>query len=180
MSPTPTAPTPRTERSAVLGGTALSPQLLRERWWPRNPLGGSASIAPWSPEGLARLLVTNGAGLVLVALGWYQASGQVTVRGQLTWLNVSLAGLGVSGVANGAWLVRGRQAVGMARSALFQDRSEASAPPHPGPDDRPVTGPGMTRFHRATCPLAAGKVVSPAPRAQHERRGLVPCEVCDP
>ena len=43
-----------------------------------------------------------------------------------------------------------------------------------------MTGPGMTRFHRAACPLAAGKVVSPAPRAEHERRGLVPCEVCDP
>jgi len=157
----------------------LSPQLLRERWWPRNPIGGSASIAPWSPEGLARLVLTNGAGLVLLALGWYQASGQVTVRGQLTWLNVGLAGLGVGGVANGAWLLRGRQAVGMARSALLLDRGDASPPPQ-GPDETPVTGPGMTRFHRAACPLAAGKVVSPAPRAEHVRRGLAPCEVCDP
>jgi hypothetical protein len=125
-------------------------------------------------------VLTNGAGLVLLALGWYQASGQVTVRGQLTWLNVSLAGLGVGGVANGAWLLRGRQAVGMARSALFQDRDEGSPPPDQGPDDTPVTGPGMTRFHRAQCPLAAGKVVSSAPRAVHERRGLAPCEVCAP
>ncbi len=174
------SPTPSTRRPAPSAGPTLSPQLLRERWWPRNPIGGSASIAPWSPEGLARLLLTNGAGLVVLALGWYQASGQVTVRGQLTWLNVSLVGLGVSGVANGAWLVRGRQAVGMARSALLQDRAEVWPPPQPGPDDRPVTGPGMTRFHRAACPLAAGKVVSPARRAEHERRGLVPCEVCAP
>ena len=171
MSPTPIAPKPMPR--------TLSPQLLRERWWPRNPIGGSASIAPWSPDGLARLLLTNGAGLVILALGWYQASGQVTVRGQLTWLNVSLAGLGVGGIANGAWLLRGRQAVGMARAALVQERGDTS-PPHPGPDDRPVTGPGMTRFHRAACPFVAGKVVSPAPRADHVRRGLVPCEVCDP
>lgn len=165
---------------ATVSAPRLSPQLLRDRWWPRNPIGGSASIAPWSPEGLARLLLTNGAALVLLALGWYQASGQVTIRGQLTWLNVSLAGVGLGGVANGAWLLRGRQAVGMARSALLQDRGIPGPAPKRGPDGTPVTGPGMTRFHRAGCPFAAGKVVEPAPRAAHERQGLVPCEVCDP
>lgn len=140
-------------------------------------------MAPWTPEGLARLLLMNGAALVLLIVGWYQTSGQLTLRGQLTWFNVSLAGLGLAGFANGAWLLRGRQAVGLARAATVPVASGAGD----GGAARPwsqstklVAGPGMSRYHHPSCPFAAGRDVAPATWEDHEDEGLVPCEVCLP
>ena len=41
-----------------------------------------------------------------------------------------------------------------------------------------VTAPGMTRFHRPACPLAAGKPVQPVRPDEADGAGLVPCGVC--
>jgi hypothetical protein len=41
-----------------------------------------------------------------------------------------------------------------------------------------VTAPGMTRFHRPACPLAAGKPVEAVRPDEAEGAGLVPCGVC--
>ena len=125
---------------------------------------------------------TNSIGLVLIIAGWYQASGEVTVRGQLTWLNVSMVGLGVSGWANGMWLWRGRQVIGLARATMLPLASNRKGPrPTPAlPESSLVTGPGMSRFHRPSCPLVAGKDVSGETLAHFERRGLTACDVCQP
>ena len=41
-----------------------------------------------------------------------------------------------------------------------------------------VSAPGMTRFHRPACPLAAGKPVRPLRPGEAGGAGLVPCGVC--
>ena len=45
---------------------------------------------------------------------------------------------------------------------------------------RLVAGADMTRFHRADCPLVAGKRVSAAGREAHVRAGRGACGVCLP
>jgi hypothetical protein len=139
---------------------------------------------PWNGDALARLVLWNGAGLVLVVLGWYEASGRGRPGPGISWLNVSILGLLVSGAANGMWLLRQRRTVTMARVSilpvLHRDAALSEGPlKMPAHDEESVTRvwiPGLTRYHRQGCPLIAGKEVSPT-------QGLEPlaaCEMCEP
>jgi hypothetical protein len=136
---------------------------------------------------VVRLLVSNGLGLLLALVGWWQAAGSGSVRSGLAWLNLSLAGLVVAGVANGLWLLRGRQAITLGRvSVLGQPRPvDVSAGVSPfGPSEnghaRLVAAVGLSRFHRPGCALVAVKEVRVASRVAHERAGRFACEVCEP
>jgi hypothetical protein len=147
------------------------------------------SLSAWTSDAVVRLLTLNGLALATLLICWYQASGEVTAHDQLVWMNVGLAGLGISGLANAAWLLRGRQAVGAARAAWLPDGATLQpgrAPTVASPmretttDDSFVVGRQMSRYHRSTCQLAAGRQLWAAPRADLELDGFLPCEVCRP
>ena len=134
----------------------------------RDPSPG----APWSPDQLARVIVGNTVGAVLVAVGWYQCAttGEV-VRSRLTWLSVSVAGLAVAGLANGLWMaaIRARVAVGRDVAHGEVARLVPSVLPA-GADvaDVVVSGAGMTRYHRPACELAGQGDQGPVrPAAPH-------------
>jgi hypothetical protein len=141
---------------------------------------GRSSLGPWTSEQVVRVVGGNAVAFALIAASWFQLSGEVTVRGQLTWLNVGLVGLGVAGASNGLWLFRGRMCVGRARVALLPDCSPLSPSTSGLATSRPVTARGMTRFHDPACPFARDRAVRAATIAQHSAAGLVPCEVCLP
>lgn len=147
------------------------------------------SLAAWTSDAVVRLLTLNGLAVAALLICWYQTSGEVTAHEQLVWMNVGLAGLGLSGLANAAWLLRGRQAIGAARVAWLPDdavRPRDPIPPATAPVEATITdvpvviGRQMSRYHRPTCPLVAKRPLWAESRADLEQDGFVPCEVCRP
>jgi hypothetical protein len=167
-------------------------------------------VGPWNPDHLVGLLVANGIGLVLVFVGWWEASGLGSAKNQLAWLNLSLLGLVTAGGANGLWLARGRRVVTLARAVVLPYPPGVGLRPAAGPAgsnghapgrtkpaqrrpptaERPpgvagqsgglVAGSAMSFYHHASCLLVTGKDVRVAGRAEHERAGRKACEVCRP
>ncbi|HEX3705854.1 MAG TPA: hypothetical protein VHV76_04415 [Mycobacteriales bacterium] len=143
------------------------------------------ALRPWTPPLLSRLITFNAIGLVLIVVSWYQVSGDLTVRDQLAWFNVGVVGLIVSGVGNGYWLLSGRSHIGRARMMVLPPRAK-----RPGDgwgdrlaedlENRPVAAAAMTRYHRPSCPMVAGKQTAATTRRAHERAGRLPCELCEP
>lgn len=168
------------------------------------------SVTPWPGDHLVGLLVANSVGIILIFVAWWEASGLGRARDQLAWLNLGVLGLVVAGGANGLWLARGRRVVVLARVAVLPrpPRMELSgsangrvptsngrvsvggnrpAVRRAGPSSRAartvgglVSGEAMSFYHRAGCLLVTGKQVGGAGRAEHERAGRRPCEVCRP
>ena len=142
-----------------------------------------ASIArPWTPDHVVRFAVGNAVGLVLIAAGWWQLADLGVVRDQLAWFVVCLTGLGVAGVTNGIWLLRGQRAVTAARvemAAGLRARRERAVPVATNGSGY-VAAPATARYHRPGCALVAGRAVEAAGRAGHEVAGRRPCEACRP
>lgn len=137
-------------------------------------------LEPWSSEHLLRVVGGNALGVVVIVTSWFQASGELSVPGQLTWLNVGLVGLGVAGVSNGVWLYRGRREVGARRRLLLPANTTPEATRPADADGDPVAGDGMSRYHEQSCPFARDRAVRAAPPSEHREAGLLPCEVCLP
>src|SRR5437016_2674739 len=77
------------------------------------------TFAPWTVDHLVSVVLANAFGLLMVFAGWYEASGVSKVGAAIGWLDLSIGGLLVAGVANGIWLLRGRQAVMLARVSVL-------------------------------------------------------------
>ena len=132
---------------------------------------------PWKADDVTRAVLGQVVGAAMIVASWFEASGQLTVRGELTWLNLGLVGLIVCGVSNAVWLLQGRRNVGTARVLLLPDPATppAAGPYAAGADARvTVNAPGMTMFHRPDCPLIQGKETV----ARAARNNQVPCQVC--
>jgi hypothetical protein len=167
----------------VLGGTATADTPRVTTSVPRLTL--------WRVEDLLRWAITVGIGGIVVAVCWYVCAGDASFGQQIGPANVAVAGLLVAGVGNATWLLKGRRALGERRRALLPDftapvtrrriseaPAEADAPAHL---EVYMAGDGMERYHRAGCPLAAGRVGwTTMTREQHEDAGRVPCGVCRP
>lgn len=127
--------------------------------------------------------MTQFVGAVLLLVSWWGASGTTRLRDQVTWVNVGVAGLIVSGTGIALWLLHGYRAVGE-RQRLLLAGLETAPPPDTATtgegDAALVSGRGMTRYHRTDCPLVAGKPVRRAARHVHERAGRRPCGMCMP
>jgi hypothetical protein len=140
------------------------------------------STGPWSRRDLAVIATTTILGGGLLVVSWAGASGEVTLDDQLGWLALGVLGLFLVTLANARCILAGRRAVGRLR-APRSTRPSPAARPAPGLEPRLVriVAPApTTRFHRADCPLVAGKGTSPGPRSGFEEDGLVACGVCRP
>lgn len=164
-------------------------------------------VGPWTSDQFVWLLAMNTVGVTFVFTGWWIASGMGSAHDQLGWLDLSVLGLVVAGGANAWWLARGRRVVSLGRAAVLPWPPDARSAhvsadtgpgsnghsPHPTSPypsngarrrlsgvDGLVAGTRMSRYHRSSCLLVAGKQVRVGSRAEHERAGLAPCEVCAP
>jgi hypothetical protein len=150
---------------------------------------------PWVVSDLLLLYLANVAGLLLILVAWFEASGAVDLNAQIVWLNVGAIGVIVAGSGNVLWLLTGRRGVGELRQALtpalsahFAQVGELTgggtvAPTtsfEPRVEDPGlfVSGADMTRYHRPECLLVRDKEVRAAPATRHRARGLQPCQVC--
>lgn len=138
------------------------------------------------------LLVT---GLVCIAVAWAEASNTVEVSEQVDWAPLGVAGVAAVSLALLGSVLVARQAVAIRlyRLAPFIAPSEdralaagpaatlAGTPEAPAPHREPLVAAGrMARYHRASCPLTAGKPVRPESRHAHEIAGRKACGVCAP
>lgn len=136
---------------------------------------------------MAPLGVTVFAGAAAMVLAWYQASDTVVVEDQVRWASVglsgamlvALAGFVAVAVAHRRMRLRFRVVEAQLRPCLTA-MADASALSAPIDADALVATPNMRHYHRAGCPLASGKPVRFASRADHERAGRRTCAVCAP
>lgn len=149
---------------------------------------------PWQARDLTTVWALNLVGLALL-LGGLQGTRHTTDPERLVLLmNVAGLGLVLALAGNAVFLLAGLRQVGRLRTALLVrpggERRDAPvvdattslpmvADPHPGTGTL-VAAPAMTRFHLASCPAAAGKPVTAAPRSEHEAEGRQPCGMCRP
>lgn len=132
---------------------------------------------PWQWRDLSRLVLGHAIGFVLIAMSWWNTRGDDDIRRQLRWLCLGVAGLILGGVASAVFFMRGRMAVGAARVDLLPDVPAVGAKAPVADEAGPVvSGPGMTRYHRPSCAMVAGREVS----AVRAMRGRHACEVCEP
>jgi hypothetical protein len=133
----------------------------------------TVALSPWTSARVAGFGVAQAVALGAIVGGWFAAAGQHSSSGVWPWLAVCLGGLGLSAVANGAAFFTARRAIaGRPLPAVdLTGRRPTRAVVHDGP----VSGAGMTLFHRPDCMLVAGKHVAVADRA-----ALQPCGICRP
>jgi hypothetical protein len=126
------------------------------------------------------LAAANVLGVVLLVVGWWGASRELTVDDQVVWTNTAFAGVAIAAAGSVWWLVVGRRAVGRRVRLVRQAWGRAGQFTAFAPSADLVAAPGSTRYHRRNCALAAARDVRAAPRPVHERSGLRPCGVCRP
>ncbi|MEV6173575.1 hypothetical protein AB0L99_35875 [Streptomyces sp. NPDC051954] len=132
------------------------------------------------------------AGAVLCVIGWYGISGERFAERQLPYLaSCTVPGAALI-IAGAVLLTHGRNALAAARVEELYDLlvaaepadavdsgQAASAPLAVSGDLRMV--PGGTLFHRADCPLVAGKAEPvPVDRKLMASGELGPCPICEP
>ncbi|MDV9178675.1 hypothetical protein R6V09_52210 [Streptomyces sp. W16] len=135
---------------------------------------------------------TLAAGAVLCVLGWYGVSGERYAERQLPYLaSCTIPGAALI-VAGAVLLAHGRSALATARveelyallvasePADAEESAEALAAPMAVSGDLLMV-PGGTLWHRADCPLVAGKAEGVPVDAKLVANGeLSPCPICEP
>ncbi len=155
----------------------------------------AASTTLWAPSDLAVTAVLVAVGSVLWFAGWYSASDKLVEGDQMAALNVSAAGTLIANAGLVSWFLNGRRAIRTRRRALLERRRAQLASGQTGAEVVDVVaatleprssspmlvgGPGLRRYHRADCPLAAGRQWPVASRTDHEDAGRIPCGACRP
>jgi hypothetical protein len=133
---------------------------------------------------LAATLTIGAAALVV---GWIGVSGEPATSRQTAWMDVGIGGLVIAGIGTAVWLMTARRAIGQRRRELLPDIAAAApralvdiTPAEEPPLERLVVLPGMTRYHRSSCELVAGKPVKPLNGRRRKATSLAPCGVCQP
>jgi hypothetical protein len=136
---------------------------------------------PWSGRAVKGLVAVDAAAVATIVVGWYLASGS-DPGPQVPGVNVAIAALCLSAIGHGLWVLQGRRAVGLLRAQLLPSTllTEARTAASTRDERLPVSAPEMILYHRADCPLVAGKTAAPATAADHQGAGRTQCPVCQP
>lgn len=139
-----------------------------------------AGPLPWRVTDLVVLWVGVVAGATLLLLAWWGASATANETRQVAWIDLGACGVIVAGAALVSWVLAGRRAIGARRVRLLPDVAPSAEASDAQPEERLVSAPRHTRYHRADCPMVAGKATRAATAARHRTAGRQPCGVCRP
>lgn len=165
--------------SAASGQTGRS-----ERGTASRGHASSTHALPWVPQLLVVYAVATVIGLVLLIVGYAIVSNEVVYDDQEPGITLAVLGAVLSVAAGAFLLLAGRRVVTRRRVAVLglvpvsieaADLVSAAAS-----STSLVGGEGMTKYHRADCPLAAGRDWPDAEAAEHDQAGRQPCGVCRP
>jgi len=167
----------------------MTPQVVRRLHLASDPLTREQAAAAqaqllWTPQILSRWGAAVSLGLIGLVYSWYSVAGKASWDDQVAPLNVGVLSVVLTYGAGISLLLGGRRSVGIRRVALLGEPPvvAAGAPvvKQAAHSDSLVSGPGLRRFHRADCSMAAGKHFASATRAEHETAGRTGCGVCRP
>jgi hypothetical protein len=173
------------------GSTLLLFADLGDEWRKLDELSGVLHQHHVSNEdgpGLRKgLLVAVAVSAVVLAVGWFWASGASDGDAATPGLLLSLAALVAAGLVEGTALGRARRSF-TRRKATLVDAVSARWPvldlrsqePEPAAlgAGTVLTVEGLRRFHRPSCPTMAGVAAVPVPRDQVSP-DLLPCQLCE-
>lgn len=146
---------------------------------------GPTRTLPWSIADARAAFLPIIFGAMLLAWGWWEASGTGNLDEQTTAVVFALLAAGVVVAGSFAWVAAGRRAVRLRREKVLGQLerhgllgrvwavSDAEA-------DGLVAVAGTTRYHRPDCLLVQGKDVEPVTADGRASAGRVPCEMCRP
>ena len=127
-------------------------------------------------------LLAGAAGVAAMLLGWIEVSATAHVDRQVQWSTLSLIGAVLVCAGAGLTATSGERVfllhLHRLAAAGVEDAGPAGAIAAAGRTDQLVATATMSRYHRAGCPLAAGKPVVADSRNVHQRAGRKPCGVC--
>jgi hypothetical protein len=134
---------------------------------------------PWRVEDLLRWYGVLIGSVVGLAISWWGISGTASLRRSITWLDVAVLCLVLSGLGNMRWLLQGRRAVATRRRAELPapDALRRQGGVAPAVEVR-VAMAGAGRYHRPGCQAVVGKPTASADLAAHEAAGRRPCGLC--
>lgn len=136
------------------------------------------------PRPLLPLAILAGAGgIAALLVGWVEVSATTHVDKQVSWSALSLIGAVLVCTAAGLAATSGERVFLLHLHRLVaivavDSPGSASGGSAAVSGDHLVAAATMSRYHRAGCPLAAGKTVASESRIAHERAGRRPCGVC--
>jgi hypothetical protein len=137
---------------------------------------------PWNRRNLTGFTVATALGAALLGASYVGVSAEVHLKDQVPFLDLGVTGLLVAAVGGVRWLAAGIKAVRVRKATvlgLVRSRFgsvEATGPA--GPSDDFVATARMTRYHRPSCSLVAGKDVRAATLSEHSAAERRPCGVC--
>lgn len=135
----------------------------------------------WSQRATVTVTGATAASALILMAAWYQISGTTETDDQMPSIVISLAALGVAVASQACLVLTGLRRVSAAKPvapSVNWTVVEATDPDaHRGSF---VSIPGMSLYHRATCPFVAGKPTESSGVASHEAQGRRRCEVCLP
>lgn len=146
------------------------------------------SDSPWLSVDVTRLAFALALATIANTIAWYGSSGTTEWSTQMGWLVLSIAAAALAAGSCARWIIAGLRSTRWERAQIVRVVN-AAWPDKDGlnraiaVDDQlevPVAGPTMTRFHRPTCQLAAGKDVVGLTTTQIFAGRLAPCEMCAP
>jgi hypothetical protein len=167
----------------------MTPPVVRRLHLATDPLTREQANAAqahllWTPQVLSRWGTAVGLSLIGLVYSWYSVAGKATWNDQVAPLNLGIVSVVVTYGAGLSLLLAGRRSVGIRQVALLGEPPVVAPGSHPtelvAHSDAVVSGPGLHRYHRADCSMAAGKHFAAASRAEHETAGRTGCGVCRP
>lgn len=141
-------------------------------------------VNPWTAAHLRGLILVIGLTGVVLAVAWYGASVETTWRVQVRWIGLGVLACALNGLGCLFWLASGFGSLRQARVWTTAELHRRGLPaPRPVPVGAPavdgwVTSARMRRYHRAGCPLVAGKPVDAVTVDAATTRGLTACGIC--
>jgi hypothetical protein len=147
-----------------------------------EPVVEGYASEPWTRRNVTGFALSTTLAAALLGASFLGVSSELHLKDQVPFLDLGIAGLLVATAGGVGWLAAGIKAVRLRKSAVVAlvrlrfGSVEAAGPA--GLSDDFVATSRMTRYHRSTCSLVAGKDVSPAAPAEHSAAGRRPCGVC--
>jgi hypothetical protein len=173
------------------GATLLLFADLDDEWRKLNELSGVLHeqddfAAGGRRAGHTTVLLAVFAAALVLAAGWFWASGAADQDGATPGLLLGVAALLGATLVEGAALWRARRSFTRLRVTVIDEVSSRwpvvdlrSEPPEPPPGINTVlTVDGLRRYHRPGCPTMAGVEATPVHR-DRVSPDLLPCQLCE-
>lgn len=170
------------DRHAPAGVLQIDPQQ------PARPSEPRRSSLLWPVDLVSKWAALVAVSALLLVGAWYAAAGESVWEDQRTAMSVGIGAFVFFAFVSLNLLLAGRRSIGLRRLRLLGELAPVAAGAAPAAavlssapaSDVLVGSSGLTRFHRADCPLAAGKDYPQASRSEHAAAGRMGCGVCRP